>query len=362
MSGRGARALPFVAASIGANLVLGIVGGLGRLGLLDGAFVARVASTHGQLMTLGFFGGLVGLEAALGQRERGAWVLVVPGAAVLSGLGATFTLEGSAILATLAAVGWGALRVLATNRRSALGVASAVAPALLWATGAIELARGGRMSTTVPALATFLVVTIFGSRLDTREAEEAPAARSPIPRLALAALVSAALARFVRSDVAERVRGASLLLIGAWFLARDVDPAALRAGGIARFRAAARGAAYLWVLVGGALLVAEGALEAGPRFDAAAHALFLGVAVAMVFAQAPVMLPRLAGRAPAYGPELVAPLLALHAGIALRVASDLGWLPTAGQTRNVGASLSAAAIVLFGAAVARRARAVHPPA
>lgn len=328
-----------------ASLVLGLLGGLARLGWL-GALLVRISAAHGPLMVFGFFGGVIGLETAIANRERGAWVFALPLASVASGLAALVDLRVAGGAAVVAAFVFGVLRVL--SRRGA-DRGRAIAVAIAWIAAALGFALTQRVAAAVPAWSAFLVLVILDERLGAIAERDPRAARSWFVHLVFAHLVLGAIGAPFVAALAARVRGAALVVAALWFLAHDARPN--DEGALEAHVARARVFGYLALATGGVILVAFGPAEVGPHFDAVAHATFLGLAFSMIFAHAPRVIPRLVGIAFPFAGDLTIALLLLHGGLALRIFGDLGGGPSA---RAWGGLASALAIVVFFGSIAGR--------
>jgi hypothetical protein len=101
---------------------------------------------------------------------------------------------------------------------------------------------------------------------------------------------------------------------------------------------------YVWLVVSGLVRLAVGTLVVDAAYDLALHAVFLGFALGLVFAHAPIIFPAVTGRPLAYRPSFLAPLLLLQASLALRAGGDLANVALARQLGGIGNEL---AIVLF---------------
>jgi hypothetical protein len=111
-----------------------------------------------------------------------------------------------------------------------------------------------------------------------------------------------------------------------------------------RFIAACLLSGYVWLAIGGVLVLRFGALVAGPRYDAVLHAIFLGFVFAMIFGHAPIIFPAVLGSPISFRPAFYAHLSLLHFSLALRLAGDLaGWL----TARQWGGLLNALVLLLF---------------
>ena len=92
---------------------------------------------------------------------------------------------------------------------------------------------------------------------------------------------------------------------------------------------------YAWLGVSGLAWLVLGAPRSTAAYDLVVHTLFLGFAMSMVIAHAPVILPAVIRRPLPYRRLLWTPLVVLHAGLLLRVAGDVTGATTAWQTGGV---------------------------
>jgi hypothetical protein len=118
----------------------------------------------------------------------------------------------------------------------------------------------------------------------------------------------------------------------------------VRQTGLTRFIAVCLLSGYFWLALGGAVIAAAGLAPGSAAYDAALHALLLGFVFSMVFGHAPIIFPAVLRVNVAYHPLFYAPLLLLHASLALRLAGDatgqFGWT-------RWGGLLSALALLAF---------------
>ncbi len=287
-----------------AALAFGVAGGLARLTAVPVSISAL--ALHGPLMVSAFFGTLISLERAAALERP--WAYAAPACAGLGGLVLLLGMprEGFALmaLAGLLLVAWS---LLLFKRQASLETATSAGGALAWLIGNLSVILG---VSAVPWWIAFLVLTIGGERL--RELKHRRVAS--IAFMALAAGVFA-------GPLEPHLLGVVLVLLASWLVAFGRALAMLRQPGRPRYVALCLLAGDVWLAVGGALM----ALSIG--YDAALHSIFLGFVFSMAFAHAPVP----------YAGMLYAPLILLHASLAVRVA----------VSTEVGAWGNAAAIVLF---------------
>ena len=153
-------------------------------------------------------------------------------------------------------------------------------------------------------------------------------------------LVAASLA----PDLGIRVTGAALVLLALWLARYDVVRHTIRTHGLTRYVATCLLAGYVWLLVGGVLMMIYGAETAGPFYDAYLHAVFVGFVFSMIFGHAPIIFPSVLDVPLFYRAFFYVPLALLHASLVVRTVGDVGlW----SVLRRWGGMGTAVAIVLF---------------
>lgn len=347
-------ALGFVA------LFAGLGAGLARLGWPLPPAVAGAAAIHGPLMVCGFFGVVISLERAVAIGR--AWAYAAP---LFAGLGTALALHGLLqaapwfALAASAVLLAASLQVLNRQREPFMAVIALAAGC--WTMGCSLWAAGWPVHRLVGWWLAFLVLTIAGERLEL--SRFMPPSRAA-GRLfgAIVLLLLAGLLGWAR-PWGPHLFGAALLALAAWLLRQDIARRTVRQQGLTRFIAVCLLSGYFWLALGGAVIAGWGLAAGSPAYDAALHALLLGFVFAMVFGHAPIIFPAVLRVAVPYHPVFYAPLLLLHASLALRLAGDASgrfeWL-------RWGALLSAVALLGFIANTAaavlrgRRAPAARP--
>jgi hypothetical protein len=327
-----------------AALFCGVWAGLARFGWSLPRGRANLIELHGPLMVFGFLGTVISLERAVALRRP--WGYLAPlGTLVGAGLLFAGVRQGAGQLALLVAgcvlVGlFGViLRAHATASAATLGLG-----ALLWVAGVALWLDGFPLVQVVPWWAGFLVLTIVGERL-----ELAALGRLTRPgRVGFGALTALLLAG-LSLDAADagagiRLAGAALLGYALWLGRFDIARRTLRRPGLPRFVALALLPGYVWLAVGGALWLRDGAAVAGPMHDAELHTIFLGFVFSMIFGHAPVIFPGVLGVAIPFRRVFYGHLALLHAGLVLRIVGDLGGDY---DLARVGGLLNATAIGIF---------------
>lgn len=332
--------LPFLAGAM-ALLVAGLWGGLARIGWAMPGPGLELGLLHGPIMIAGFLGTLIGLERAVALDR--IWGYGAPVGALLGTVGVLAGLHGPGAALVLA----GALVLVATfvsflrrQREVFLGVMAA--GAVSWAVGTAVWFAGAPLWEVVPWWSGFLVLTIAGERLELSRIRMS-GARPQREFLAVAGLYATGpMTGTFAPGIGARLTGLGLAAIGVWLLVRDVARSNARRSGLPRFLGVVLLSGYVWLPVSGLIFLWEGALRAGPIYDAALHGVFVGFVMAMIFAHAPIIFPSVLGVPLVFGRYLYGPLLLLHAGTIVRLWGDLsGGL----ALRRWGALVSAAAIV-----------------
>ncbi len=330
----------------GLALLLGLDAALLLLGLWAPLSFAEVAELHAPLMVFGFVGTLIVLERAVAVRR--VWAFAAP---ALLGLGSLVLLAPlpSAAGKTMIAVGFLVLlliyRVIWLRSPAAaievqiLGAVAGLAAAILWLAGA-------PIAALVPSMATFLVLTIAGERLEL--ARISPAMDARAERLGLGAsvlLVASAAIAPLWPEPGYPLLGIALALLVVWLFRYDVATHLVKTSGLPRYMAVCLLAGYVWLLVPAAIWLVAGQVFDGPLYDAALHAVFLGFVLSMIMAHAPVILPAVLRKPLPYRWFLYIPVALLHLSLAVRLLG--GDARGSVEALQWGGGLNVAATLLF---------------
>jgi hypothetical protein len=303
-----------------AGLFVGAGAGLARLGWAVPATAAAMASLHGPLMICGFFGVVIALERAVAIGRY--WAYAGP---LLAGAGSVAAIMGATALAPwLFLAGSGVLLAASIDvfrRQSALFTLTLALGAACWSLGNLLWATGSSVHGIAPWWLAFLILTIAGERLEL--SRFLPPSR--IAEWMFVAIVGAIVAGLLGSGSpwGNQVFGAGLVALAAWLVKQDIARRTVRAHGLTRFIAVCLLSGYVWLAVGGGIVVAANGLQPGTAsYDAAVHALSLGFVFAMVFGHAPIIFPAVLRVAVPYHWTFYLPLALLQISLALRLAGD----------------------------------------
>jgi len=338
------RRLAFLAPA-GVALLAGLDAGLLLLGLPAPVTTQRLPDAHGMVMTLGFVGTVIALERAVALRRRAGFA-----APALLGVGGLLLTSSAPLRLGQIALAAGCAALVAVYiplwRRQrddsvlvqAFGAVLATGGALLWL-GGMPVAQ------LLPWLASFIVLTIAGERLEL--ARVMMLASSTVGQLlALSAAITLGTVLTLLWPVAGYpVLGLSLLALVGWLTVHDVARRTIRASGLPRFMAGCLLAGYVWLAVAGAIWVFAGGVTSGPAYDAVIHAIFLGFTMSMIMAHAPVILPAVLRCRLPYHPVMIVPPVLLHASLLLRL--GVGDAHDVDLARQVGGSLNVVALLGF---------------
>ena len=336
-------------------LLAGIGAGLARLAWPMPAAIAQAAAWHGPLMVCGFFGVVISLERAVALGR--AWAYAAP---LLAGLGTALALHGGSTWAPAFYLAGGVVLCLATlavlqRQREAFVVLLALAAAC-WPAGTALWARGAALHEVVLWWLGFLVLTIAGERLElSRFMPPSPAALRGFA-LIVAALLLALLASRFALPWAVRGFGLGLLALALWLARCDIARRTVRQQRLTRYIALCLLGGYAWLAVGGAVIAVAGLQPGAPSYDAALHALLLGFVFSMVFGHAPIVVPAVLRVALPYHPLFYAPLVLLHASLALRLAGDAAGSFVLARWGALGSALALAAFIAVMAGAVWRSR------
>lgn len=305
----------------GLSLLAGLDAGLLLLGVPAPVGSGRLPDVHGVLMVLGFLGTLISLERAVALRQ--GWAYAAPallgagGLALASPLpravGAVLLIDGCAALVAVLTTLWRRQRDDMTAVE-VLAAVCALCAALLWTR--LEI------SALLPWLVAFIVLTISAERVEL--ARILLPGTAPRTLVGMAVLfVAASAGALLAPAIGARVMGLALVAMAAWLGTVDVARRTIRGTGQARLSAVSMLAAYVWLTVAGLTWVSGGPPTTTAAYDIVVHGVFLGFAMSMVVAHAPVILPAVIRRPLPHRPIAWLPLVVLHAGLLVRVAGDV---------------------------------------
>jgi hypothetical protein len=325
-----------------AGLILGTGAGLARLGWEVPAAAVAMVPLHGPLMICGFFGVVIPLERAVAIGRH--WAYAGP---LLAGTGCVAAIAGATAVAPgLFIAGSGVLLAASIDvfrRQTALFTFTLVLGAVCWLAGNVLWAIGFAVHDIVTWWLAFLILTIAGERLELSRL--LPPSR--IARWIFAAIVGAIVAGLLGagSRWGAQAFAGGLVALAAWLVKQDIARRTVRNRGLTRYIAVCLLSGYVWLAVGGVVIVAAGGLAPGSAsYDAALHALALGFVFAMVFGHAPIIFPAILRVSVPYHPTFYLPLALLHASLAVRIAGDA---TTQFDWTRVGGLLNALALAAF---------------
>ncbi len=330
----------------GISLLLGLNAALLLLGVWAPLSFARIAELHAPLMVFGFVGTFIVLERAVAARK--VWGYSAP---LLLGLGSLTLLSELPEFVGKSMIGLGFVMLLGIyiviRRRSPaaaidiqiLGAVSGLAAVVLWLADA-------PISAIVPGMATYLILTIAGERLEL--ARVSPALDVRAENLGLGAslllVITAGIAPLWPA-AGYPLLGVALALLIVWLFRFDVATRLVNTKGLPRYMAVCLLAGYVWLLVPAGIWIVVGLVDNGRAYDAALHAIFLGFVMSMIMAHAPVILPAVLRKPLPYRWFLYLPVALMHVSLAIRLLGGDAW----GSVDAVrwGGSLNVIAILLF---------------
>jgi len=309
----------------GLCMLAGLDAALLLLGLPAPIRTDRLAEMHGILMVLGFLGTVISLERSVALRRR--WGYLSPAALAV---GALLTLSPAPVLLGQLVLLAGAVLLVAVYaalwQRAHDSVVLAQLVGAVLAAAAVAVWIRTDVPTVLVLLSGFIVVTIAAERVELARLT-LPAASGDLLLAGTAAIGAAGTVSLVWPAVGGRMFGVLLAVCALWLATHDVAVRTIRAHGLPRFAAAAMLTGYGWLLVAACTWVAAGTAGTGWAYDTVVHAVFLGFAMSMVMAHAPVILPSVLRVKLPYHPVLWLPLVALHVTLAVRVAGSLAQAP-----------------------------------
>ncbi len=335
------RFIPFIALALLA-LLLALWAGLIRLGWAVPS-IPNLALAHGPLMVCGFLGVLIPLERAVAIRQK--WMFAVPLFSALGWITLFFAPAVGTILFTLGSLGTLAILSVMVQREPHIHTITMAFGALAWVIGNILWMSGFPIFQIVFWWMSFLILTIGGERLElNRVLHPRPEQIRSFSIFAATLLAGAVLSTFTLTWGA-RLSGLAMLALSLWFLKNDLARRNFHhANPLTRYIAICLFSGFIWLGISGVIHLYFGALYAGPFYDAAVHAVFVGFVISMIFGHAPIIFPAILRVPVTFYRAFYVQLILLHFSLMLRVTGDLTNLVT---IRKWGGMLNEVAILLF---------------
>jgi len=336
------RYFPYVVLSIFA-LLAGLWAGLYRMGWSLPTY-PTLANAHGPLMICGFLGTLIPLERAVAIRKK--WMFAAP---ALTAIGWVVLLARpgmpGAFLFTLGSLVTFAILLFMLIREPKIHTLVMAAGGLSWIVGNILWMTGMPIFQMVIWWMGFLVLTIGGERLELNRVMRLSTRQVGIFGLFIALFLVGESVTIINLDVGTRLSGAGLLGLALWFIANDIARRNMRhTNPLTRYIAHSLFIGFMWLIIGGGLMLAKGAQYAGPYYDAILHILFVGFVMSMIFGHAPIIFPAIFQVQINFQPAFYLHLILLHVSLLIRILGDLGSMQI---VRQWGGLLNEVAILLF---------------
>ena len=270
------RFMPFLALALLA-LMLALWTGLVRIGWALPSF-PNLSVAHGPLMISGFLGVLIPLERAVAIRQK--WMFAVP---ILAGVGWISMLIVpflGGLLLTLASIGALLILGVMVRREPHVHTITMFAGMCAWVAGNFLWMLGLPIFKIVYLWMAFLVLTIAGERLELSRVLNPSPGQLRIFGLIAVALAAGAALSVVDLNLGTRLSGFSILTLSLWFLKNDLATRNVRhSNPLTRYIAICLFSGFIWLGIGGVVQLYFGALYAGPSYDAALHAVFVGFVI-----------------------------------------------------------------------------------
>lgn len=326
------------------TLVLGLWGGLMRMGWQLPPIRPTLMPQHGPLMVCGFLGMLIGLERAVAMGR--VWACASP---LLCGLGAVLAIAGiggaaPSWLFLAGSVVLFAVMAVLTGRQKGLSMYVMSLAALLWVAGNTLWVSGRPVYEVSLWWAGYVALTIVGERWSFSRVLAPSKGSKWLFTGSVAVFAAGLVIGQIHRHAGTIVLGFGLMLMSDWILVYDISRRTLRQVGVTRYVAVSIQTGALWLGIGGLLMIFFGRFPAGVYYDAVLHCLFVGFTFGMIFGHAPLVLPEILKLPYRFNRFLYVPLVLLHGSLALRIAADL---LAHSSLRAWGGTLNAVAIVLF---------------
>lgn len=353
------RRVPLIAGAI-LLLLVGLWGGLLRLGWPWPGMWMRAVVYHGPLMVGGFLGTLIAVERAVALGRGWAYGAPVASIAGSVALLVGFPPTAGASLILLASLILVGDFIAIVRQQPAMFTVTMGLGAGAWAVGNGLWLTGHAIPIAVPWWIGFLVLTIVGERLELSRFLPQSRGKQMSFSIALAIYGLGLVVGIKWPGLGWTIAGVGLIALALWLTAFDLARQTIRQIGLTRFVAVCMLSGYAWLVLAGLLAIAQLAIApiahghfvnwiyhtplGSLTYDALLHAIFLGFVFSMIFGHAPIIFPAVLNVRMNYHWRFYSHVLLLHASVALRIAADMAGLA---DLRQWAGLLNAIALLLF---------------
>jgi hypothetical protein len=333
-----AHRLTFVAFAV-ANLIIGMLSGLGRLGVVVPLPEAYVH--HGAIMVGGFLGSLIALEKVipLKQNVYFAGPLLSASAIVIFIVG---DFQWAVIMLILASVVFILVYVAYLRKQYNWYLMLALMGAVCWLVGNCMLLWKRFYPLAFPWWMGFLLFTIVSERLELSKFLPVTSRQKNVLTVFLGLFLLSLLIPF--HGAGTYLSGLVVVLISIWLMRYDVLRITLKKEGLTRFTAVALLCGYCALTLCGVFMITL--VNASLGYDIVVHTFFIGFVFSMIFAHGPIILPGVLGLSvKPYHPLFYLPLITLLASLVMRIAADVTLLPY--EYRALSGWVSMGSILLY---------------
>jgi hypothetical protein len=303
-----------------------------------------LANAHGPLMVCGFLGTLIPLERAVAIRKK--WMFTAPALTAIGWL-ALLAIPGltGAALFTAGSLVTFAILLFMLVREPKIHTLVMAAGGFSWLVGNILWMMGMPIFQMVFWWLAFLILTIAGERLELNRVLRLSHFKVWLFGSFVVLIMAGESTAIFNLELGTRLSGAGLLGLGLWLIINDIARRNLHHNAdLTRYIARSLFAGFVWLIVGGGLMLLLGAQYAGLYYDATLHILFVGFVMSMIFGHAPIILPAIFNVQINFQPAFYIHLVLLHISLLIRIVGDLVSLQI---VRQWGGLLNEVAILLF---------------
>ncbi len=281
------------------------------------------AAQHGALMVVAFLGALIFLERAAALKQR--WthlspILVTIGMILFCVPSLFRTASVIVIMGSLLAV---VVMFFLTYQQNMIFNQVMALASILFLVGNVLWALGKPLPIVVFFWASYLLLTIFGERLELTRMMPTPKLDMLIIKILILLFAFANFAVLIDLWIGARAYAVLLFLITLWFIKNDIARRTITLSGQPKFTAIGLFLGYFWSLIGSSFVIYFGYQPSGLFYDAFLHSMFLGFAFSMIFVHAPIVFPAVFSIKLPFTNRFYIHLILLSITLAGRIGADL---------------------------------------
>lgn len=326
------------------SLFSGIWGGLSRMGMSLDIPYPNMVSFHGVLMVSGFLGTFITLERSEVLELGPGYFFALLSAAGAFIMGTGWGIEAGMAMIVLAGIGLVGMYVFTLSIQPEWHTFIMSLGGVLWFVGDIFWLQAYPFIYTANLWLGFLILTVVGEHIELSSTDHISDKQRVQAGMLSIIFMTGLLVHILWTETGVIMSALSLIGLAIWLMKNNLTGVTVRKTGLPKFRNICLLTSFIWLVIGAVISVLYLKVPDHLYYDAYLHSFFLGFIFSIIFAHAPVIIPRLTGWQVGFYDRFYFHYLLLQASLLIRLFGDF---MADSMIRELGGILNGLTIVIF---------------